>query len=195
MKCPLPNLLRDGLACLALAWAFLPGAAAAQWRDRQGAPLPDSAARAHDKDFAAAVQIADDAEFARFAREWAQTAAGHAPQLRTATQVRRGQAVRVAILYSGCAPSPNNGGACDAQIRLRLLAPDGSETLQEPMRPLGTGAAPAAAGLLELAPLSVQLRFDDSDALGLYRVQATVNDPSQDAWVRLQTEIALVADE
>lgn len=195
MKRPLPNLLRGGLARLVLAWAFLPGAAAAQWHDRQGTPLPDSADRGHDKGFGASVQIADDAEFVRFAQEWVQTGPGHAPQLRTVTSVRRGQAVRVALLYAGCAPSPNNGGACDAQVSLRLLAPDGSQTLQEPMRPLGTGAAAATTGLLQLAPLSVQLRFDDSDPLGVYRLQATVNDPSQDAWVRLQTDIALVADE
>ncbi|MBO9827729.1 hypothetical protein J7373_05630 [Xanthomonas sp. A2111] len=179
------------LTLLALA---LPTCAAAQWHDPQGRALPDSAERGHDKAFAAALQIADDADFATFAQEWGQTEAAHAPNLRTIARVRRGQLVRVALLYSGCAPSPNNGGACDAQMSLRMLGPDGSTTLQDPMRPLGTGGPPAAAGLLELAPLSVQLRFEDSDPLGTYTVQVTVNDPSQDAWVRLQTQVELVGD-
>ncbi|WP_254458790.1 hypothetical protein [Xanthomonas sacchari] len=177
------------LAVLALA---LPACAAAQWHDPQGQAWPDSAERGHDKAFAAALQIADDADFAAFAQEWGQTEPAHAPTLRTIARARRGQILRVALLYSGCAPSPNNGGACDAQMSLRVLGPDGGTTLQDPMRPLGMGGPPAAAGLLELAPLSVQLRFEDSDPLGTYTVQVTVNDPSQDAWVRLRTQVELV---
>ncbi|UYB51243.1 hypothetical protein OCJ37_14745 [Xanthomonas sp. AM6] len=175
--------------CLALPWP-----ASAQWHDRHGKPLPDSAERAHDKQFAATLQVADEAAFARFAQEWAETDAGHGPQLRTTARVRRGEPLRVVVLYSGCAPSPNNGGACDAQMRLQMLGPDGRVALQEPMRPLTTGGKPAAAGLLELAPLSLQLRFEPTDALGAYTLQATLNDPSQDAWVRVQTQLDLVAD-
>jgi hypothetical protein len=188
------RLLCGGLACCVLGLLALPFAACAQWHDRQGKPVADSAERAHDKTFAAAVHVADEAAFARFGKEWTETDSSHRPQLRTAARVRRGEPLRVVVLYSGCAPSPNNDGACDAQLSLRMLGPDGQVALQEPARPLTTGGKPAAAGMLELAPLSLQLRFEPEDPLGTYVLHATLNDPSQDAWVRVQTQVELVAD-
>lgn len=186
--------LRGGLACCALGLLTLSFAAPAQWHDRQGKQVADSAERAHDKNFAASVHVAEEAEFARFGKEWSETDSSHGPQLRTAARVRRGEPLRVVMLYSGCAPSPNNDGACDARMRLRMLGPDGQVALQEPARPLTTGGKPAAPGMLELAPLSLQLRFEPEDPLGTYTLHATLNDPSQDAWVRVRTQVELVAD-
>ncbi|MBD7921814.1 hypothetical protein [Xanthomonas bonasiae] len=194
MEQRMERLLRGGLTCCALGLLALPFGASAQWHDRQGKPVADSAERAHDKDFAASVHVADEAAFARFGKEWTETDSRHGPQLRTATRVRRGEPLRVVVLYSGCAPSPNNDGACDARMRLRMLGPDGQVALQEPPRPLTTGGKPAAPGMLELAPLSLQLRFEPEDPLGTYTLHATLNDPSQDAWVRVQTQVELVAD-
>lgn len=188
------RLCRGSLACFALGLLFLPVGASAQWHDRQGTPLPDSAERAHDKTFAATVHVADEAAFAQFGKEWTETDSRHGPQLRTTERVRRGEPLRVVVLYSGCAPSPNNAGACDAQLSLRMLGPDGRVALQEPARPLTMGGTPAAPGMLELAPLSLQLRFEPEDPLGTYTLHATLHDPSQDAWVRLQTQVELVAD-
>ena len=185
---------RGALAYCALGLLALSFGASAQWHDRQGKPVPDSAERAHDKNFAATVHVADEAAFARFGKEWSETDSSHGPQLRTTERVRRGEPLRVVVLYSGCAPSRNNDGACDAQLRLRMLGPDGRVALQEPARPLTTGGKPAAAGMLELAPLSLQIRFEPEDPLGTYTLHATLNDPSQDAWVRVQTQVELVAD-
>ncbi|WP_369976359.1 hypothetical protein [Xanthomonas bundabergensis] len=188
-------LLRGSLACCALGGLALSFAASAQWHDRRGTPLPDSAGRAHDKNFAATVHVADEAAFARFGEEWTETDSRHSPHLRTTARVRRGEPLRVVVLYSGCAPSPNNDGACDAQLSLRMLGPDGRAALQEPARPLTIGGGkPAAPGMLELAPLSLQLRFEPEDPLGTYTLHATLHDPSQDAWVRVQTQVELVAD-
>jgi hypothetical protein len=156
--------------------------------------VPDSAERARDKTFAAMVHLADEAAFARFATQWSQTDSPHSPQLHSIERVHRGEPLRVVVLYSGCAPSPNNGGACDAQLSLRMLGPDGQVVLQEPARPLTIDGKPAAPDRLELAPLSLQLRFEPHDPLGIYTLHATLNDPSQDAWVRVRTQVELVAD-
>ncbi|MDL5364671.1 hypothetical protein QSH18_03540 [Xanthomonas sp. NCPPB 2654] len=194
MRQRVAGVSRGSLAGCALGLLALSFAACAQWHDRQGTPVADSAGRAHDKNFAATVHVADEAAFARFGKEWTETDSRHGPQLRTTERVRRGKPIRVVVLYSGCAPSPNNDGACDAQLRLRMLGPDGHVALQEPARPLTTGGKPAAPGMLELAPLSLQIRFEPADPLGTYTLHATLNDPSQDAWVRVQTQVELVAD-
>ncbi|MFN6508883.1 hypothetical protein [Xanthomonas translucens] len=73
------RVLRGGLACCALGLLALPFGACAQWHDRQGKPAADSAERAHDKDFAASVHVADEAAFARFGNEWTETDSSHRP--------------------------------------------------------------------------------------------------------------------
>lgn len=181
---------RNTAAGLVLGVLLCSGTAWAQWHDHQGNELPDSAARKQDKGLSANLVMAMQSEFDRFRQEWISTPPEHGPSLSTVESAHRGDEVAVIITYAGCQPSANNAGACDALMDLRVSKPDGSVYFQDEGISLA-GNTPPVAKVVQLSPISLKIVFEPEDPLGVYVVEARLNDPSQDAWLELRREITL----
>lgn len=171
---------------------LLPLMAQAQWKDRDGSPLPDESWRKSDGNFGAALQIATEAEFGRFNEEWHSTKVEHTPSLATTDLAHRGDLIRVLLVYSGCAASSAEPARCLATLHLRVTKPDGTVYADIPDLMLA-GEQPPTAGVVQLSPASLQIRFEPEDPLGRYRIEAWLSDPTQDAELQLSDSIRLTA--
>ena len=120
---------------LALLFALAPMTADAGWRTRDGVMLEDTPSQQSERGFGAMLQIATEAESKRFHEEWYSTATDHSPKLQTIDSARRGETVSILVLYAGCALDDasqddiaTGKAPCGAQLRLRVVAPDGAES-------------------------------------------------------------------
>lgn len=184
-----------------LAAATVAGDAAAQWRDREGRVVAETPSERHDKGFGAMLRIATLAESERFHEEWYNTATDHAPTLATTDTAVRGDTVSILILYAGCAPPDADEAdiaarrvACPAMLDLRILAPDGSEYGHPEETSLAQNQPAGPAGIVQLSPVEVRIRFEPEDPLGVYRIEARIDEPERDAVLELSTSIELKAD-
>ncbi|MFZ5635259.1 MAG: hypothetical protein ACOY82_01595 [Pseudomonadota bacterium] len=177
------------------------GAAAAQWRDREGRAVAETPSQRYEKGFGAMLRIATLAESERFHEEWYNTATEHAPTLATTDTAVRGDTVSILILYAGCAPQGADEAdiaagriACPAMLDLRVFAPDGTVYAHPEEMPLAQDQPAGPAGIVQLSPVEVRMQFEPQDPLGVYRVEARIDEPERDAVLELSTSIELKAD-
>lgn len=187
---------------VALLIALIPPTADAQWRTRDGAKVEDTPSQQSERGFGAMLQIATEAESKRFYDEWYGTATEHAPQLQTVSSARRGDTISVLLLYAGCALDDASVEAikagkapCNAQLRMRVVAPDGSDYAAPEDMSLAQSQASAPAGIMQLSPVELKLRFEPGDALGDYRIEARIDHPDKDSLLQLSTTVTLKAAE
>lgn len=188
------------VACFAAALAAPD--VAAQWRDREGRAVAETPSQRYDKGFGAMLRIATLAESERFHEEWYNTAAEHAPTLATTDTAVRGDIVSILILYAGCAPRETSDEdiaagkvACPAMLDLRILAPDGTEYGHPEETSLAQNQPAGPPGIVQLSPVEVRIRFEPEDPLGVYRIEARIDEPERDVLLTLSTSIELKADE
>jgi hypothetical protein len=186
------------LLALALLVAVAPMTADAQWRTRDGAAVEDTSSQQSERGFGAMLQIATEAESKRFHEEWYGTASDHTPQLQTVDSARRGETVSVLVLYAGCAlddaaEQTITAGKtpCVAQLRMRVVAPDGSDYTDLQEMSLAQSQPAAPGHILQLSPVELKIRFEPGDALGDYRVEARIDHPDKDSLLRLSTTVTL----
>ena len=186
-------------ACLATG--LVATNATAQWRDREGNIADDTPSQQHARGFGAMLKIATEAESKRFHDAWYGTPTEHAPTLTTTDTAVRGDLVSILILYAGCAPREASDAdiaagkiACPAMLDLRILAPDGTEYGHAEEMSLAQDQPAATANLLQLSPVEVKLRFEPEDPLGVYRIDARIDEPERDVVLTLSTSIELKAD-
>lgn len=180
--------------------ALAPSVADAQWRTRDGKQVEDTPSQQSERGFGAMLQIATEAESKRFHDEWYGTATEHAPKLQTVSSARRGDTISVLVLYGGCAlddvadETVKAGKApCAAQLRMRVVAPDGSDYAALDEVSLAQSQPSAPTGIVQLSPVELRIRFEPKDALGDYRVEARIDHPDKDALLQLSTTVTLKA--
>lgn len=180
--------------------SLVSSAADAQWRTQDGKQVEDTPSQQSERGFGAMLQIATEAESKRFHDEWYGTATEHAPQLQTVSSARRGDTISVLLLYAGCAlddaaaETVKAGKApCNAQLRMRVVAPDGSDYAALDEMSLAQSQPSAPTGIVQLSPVELRIRFEPKDALGDYRVEARIDHPDKDALLQLSTTVTLKA--
>ncbi len=174
--------MRTVLAQALLTLLLIPLSVGAQWVDRDGKQLVPTESMKSDGNFG--VQIVLTADDDSFRKNW--HSGTTPPTLRTTSTVARGKSISAMVVFHGCTSGP--GGKCDAVVEFTLLAPDGKAT------PAGAGPlwgqAPVQGKLL-LAPASVSIAFDKTDAPGRYKILATAIDKVAGKKVQLSAPFTL----
>ena len=185
---------------VALLLAAAPMTVEAQWRTPDGARAGDTPSQQSERGFGAMLQIATEAESRRFQAEWYGTPTAHTPRLESISSARRGDTVSVLLFYAGCAPDDATAEAigagqapCTAQLRLRVIAPDGTDSAGTPEMPLAASRPAAPAHLVQLSPVELKIRFEPEDALGDYRIEARIDHADKDSLLNLSTTVTLKA--
>ncbi|NOT89382.1 MAG: hypothetical protein HOP03_14550 [Lysobacter sp.] len=183
---------------LALLLALAATTADAGWRTPDGVMLEDTPSQQSERGFGAMLQVATEAESKRFHEEWYGTATDHSPKLQTTDSARRGDTVSVLVLYAGCALDDAaqdtiaaNKAPCGAQLRLRVVAPDGSDYGNPEEMSLAQSQPSAPGHILQLSPVELKIRFEPGDALGDYRIEARIDHPDKDSLLQLSTTLTL----
>ncbi len=186
------------LLALALLAALVPLTADAQWHTQDGATVEDTPSQQSERGFGAMLRIATEAESKRFHEEWYGTATDHTPQLQTTDSARRGETVSVLVFYAGCALDDavddiiQAGKApCGAQLRMRVVAPDGADYTDLKEMSLSQSQPSAPGHIVQLSPVEMKIRFDPEDALGDYRIEARIDHPDKDSLLQLSTTVTL----
>ena len=183
---------------LALLFALAPTTVDAGWRTPDGNMLEDTPSQQSERGFGAMLQIATEAESKRFQEEWYGTATDHSPKLQTTDSARRGDTVSILVLYAGCALDDATQDAiatgkapCGAQLRLRVVAPDGSDYAAPEEMSLSQSQPSAPGHIMQLSPVELKIRFEPEDALGDYRIEARIDHPGKDSLLQLSTTLTL----
>jgi hypothetical protein len=139
----------------------------AGWVDEHGKPVTDRENMRSAGDFG--VQLILTPSEKEFVQTW--NTSSSPPKLRVANSVRRGSSVSAILIFQGC--TPNASGKFDVVTEFALVAPDGTRT------PWGGGpvcTAEPVRGKLQLGNASMTVNFDATDAVGMYKLLATVKD-------------------
>lgn len=183
---------------LALSLALAPATADAGWRTPDGVMLEDTPSQQSERGFGAMLQVATEAESRRFHEEWYGTATDHSPKLQTIDSARRGDTVSVLVLYAGCALDDasqdtiaTGKAPCDAQLRLRVVAPDGADYTDLEEMSLAQSQPSVPGHIMQLSPVELKIRFEPEDALGDYRVEARIDHPDKDSLLQLSATVTL----
>lgn len=184
-------------AALAAAFAVAaatPGASPAPatdaWRTAQGERAEDAPGMKSNKGFGAMIHLATKTEAERFVREWNETSAAHAPALKAADGIARGESIVLLILYAGCSAQAEGPAPCTATLDVKTLDPNG-KVLMEQFDIALARDVPAYPRIVQLSPISLQTDFDATDPLGLYRYDVVLRNPERNATLALTETIVL----
>lgn len=190
------------LAVLALAGIALAAPdACAQWRTRDGSALPAASDRASRDGFGVMLGLADADEAQAFREEWYSTATGHAPAMEATSTARRGDTVSLAVLYAGCAAPTvaadvlaRGQPPCTAMLTVRVTDPNGVINTDVPPMSLAQGQPSAPPHIVQLSPVELKIRFEPTDPLGEYRIEARVELPERGIVLTPSTTVTLLGD-
>ena len=120
-----------------------------------------------------------------FVREWLKP---ETPQIKSATDVRRGESVGAFVLFAGCKQDAR--GVCNSEVDYTIYKPDGSVYVERKGQPLWKEQAPPAPNIqLGRAILAFSMR--KGDPAGEYKVKAKVSDLNADISFELETKFRL----
>jgi hypothetical protein len=196
--------VRRRIVLLSLSVAFAASAAAqtgaptaseprGQWRDTWGKPAQETPGMKSNKGFSAMIHLVEKTEAERFIREWNETPTGHAPTLKPAERVHRGQSIVLLILYAGCSTKAEGPAPCSATMDVKTYDPDGKRLMEE----LDVAIArdlPAHPNIVQLSPITLQTDFEPSDAEGVYRYEIVLRNPERNANLVLSDTVLLGAE-
>jgi hypothetical protein len=172
------------LAALAIALASSPGWA--QWIDQSGKRLPDTASRKSVDGLGAMLLLAGN--YNAFIKEWTGWDDKQAPALKPVSKVKRGDDATVLIFFSGCAKA---GERCLLEADFKVTGPDGSTYGEFKDRP-AFDATIDRAGTVMLSHAIIQMRIEPKDALGEYKVVATLRRPSTKTSIQLEQRLSVI---
>jgi len=172
------------LAAIVIAFASSPGWA--QWMDDSGKRLPDAPSRKSADGLGAMLLLAGN--YNAFIKEWTGSDEKHAPHLDPVTQVKRGGDATLLIFFSGCAKP---GERCLLEADFKVIGPDGSTYGEFKDRPAFDGTIDSA-GTVILSHAIIQMRIEPKDALGEYKVLATLRRPSTKTSIQLEQRLSVI---
>ena len=146
---------------------------------------PAAANRARAGDFMAIQVATTDPD--RLMADWQKPGAGI--RLVTATTMMRNQPIVTFIVFGGC--KPDAAGACNVTADFETIGPAGKTYDETRMAEVWVGHPAPPSQVLQLSVGALGLRIEDKDALGPYRVRATITDHV--AGAVLHTEQVLTA--
>jgi hypothetical protein len=159
----------------------------AQWFDpKTGGRLQDNDWRKASGDLGAMIIMTNNAE--SFFYEWENTAAAHIPQVKTTSQVRRGEVIAALLFFSGCGAE---GDSCNAVVDFKVMKPDGSVYGDNPGNKVLAWPAPKK-GVVLLSQAHLQIRIEPNDPIGAYPVIAVLREPNTGKVIRLKQQFEVV---
>lgn len=160
------------------------------WRNAQGERADETPGMKSNKGFAAAIHLATKTEAERFLREWNETSSAHAPTLKPADGVARGESLVLLILYAGCSAQAEGPAPCTATLDVKIFDPNGKSLMEQFDIALARDL-PAYPRIVQLSPVTLQTDFDATDPVGLYRYDVVLRNRERNATLALTETIAL----
>ena len=158
----------------------------AQWTDGSGKPLADTEWRKTADGLGAMLLVTGD--YNTFIKEWTGSGEGHTPSLNPVKELKRGGEATIVIFFSGCA---KRGARCDLSADFKVIAPDGS-TYGEFKDRMAFADKIDKEGTVILSHAMTQLNIEPQDALGEYKVLATLRRPSTGTSIELRQALRVV---
>ena len=158
----------------------------AQWTDSSGKPLPDTEWRKTADGLGAMLLVSGD--YNAFIKEWTGAEVGQAPSLNPVSELKRGDEATILIFFSGCAKA---GGQCDLSADFKVIAPDGSTYGEFKDRKAWEGKIDKE-GTVILSHAMTRMNIEPHDALGEYKVLATLRRPSTGTSIELRQTLRVV---
>ncbi len=153
-----------------VAACIFPSICMAEWIERSGEKLSDTAFRKSDGSFSSWLVLVQDDQALYSA--WQKP--GASVRVNESEQVRINEPISAFIVFSGC--EADSSGNCDVQMRFRVLAPDGSVYAESPPMEVWQGKKAPNAQLLELSVGYLKVAIEPHEQLGNYQVEAQVKD-------------------
>lgn len=174
-------------AFLAALVVMLASAASwAQWTDPAGKVLPDTAWRRTVDGMGAMLVLVPN--YNDFIKQWTGSDEKHAPLLKPVSELKRGGDATMVIFFSGCAKP---GERCVLTADFKVIAPDGSVYGEFKDRPAFDGTIDKNATVM-LSHAVIQMRIEPNDALGEYKVFATLRRPSTKTSIDLEQPMRVI---
>ena len=120
-----------------------------------------------------------------FIEEWMKP---ETPQIKTATNVKRGVVLGAFVLFAGCKPDAQ--GVCNSEVDYTIYRPDGSLRDERKGQPLWKEQAPPSQNT-QLSSAILGFRLEKDDPPGEYKVKAKVSDLNADVSIELETKFLL----
>jgi hypothetical protein len=120
-----------------------------------------------------------------FIEEWIKL---ETPQIKTATNVKRGVVLGAFVLFAGC--KPDGQGVCNSEVDYTIYRPDGSLRDERKGQPLWKEQAPPAQNI-QLSSAILAFRLEKNDPPGEYKVKAKLSDLNADVSIELETKFLL----
>ena len=170
---------------LLLCLLIFSGNANTQWYAGEGnnrTPAPDTAHQASSGDFGAMLLITNKPD--DFFEQWNQHASPtYKPNISTTNEAKRGDVVMAVILFSGC--SANNNGNCVSTVTYKVYKPDGSLYTEPQKGELWSNKPAIPKGSMQLSVGNLGFKVEVDDQVGVYRIEAVVQDIISNKQVKL----------
>jgi hypothetical protein len=158
-----------------------------QWH-QNGDPVGDEAWRRSDGSFGAMLLLTKQPE--QFIEAWQRPEApGYTPELKRASEARRGETVAAMILFGRC--GTDAFGNCNARADWKVLRPDGSTYAEQADTEVWLLPPPPPKNL-QLGASRLALRIEPDDPLGTYQIRAVVRDRVARRRVTLVQELVVL---
>jgi hypothetical protein len=144
--------------------------ARAQWVDKQGTVLPDSADRKSIGTFGAEIIFTTDPN--GLEERWATPS--DTVQVDSVDNVRIDQPVSAFIVFGGCKPTID--GTCNVSMTFRVIRPDGKQYAATPAMEVWRGKPAPTLRRLALSVDFLKIRIEPQEQRGRYLVQVAVRD-------------------
>jgi hypothetical protein len=174
--------MRSCFAALVVALASF--ASWGQWTDPSGKVLPDTPSRRTVDGLGAMLLITGN--YNDFIKEW--TDEKGSPQLKPLTELKRGGDATILIFFSGCARA---GQSCVLTADIKVLKPDGSVYGEFKDRK-AFDAKIDTDGNVILSHAMIKMKAESTDALGEYRIIATLHRPSTKTSIELSQPLRII---
>jgi len=172
---------------VALAFLFSALAVAQEgWIDRQGNPIPDTAAQKSVQGFGGWVLVTPDADWEE---KW-NTPAEATPHFSEAKTVGRGERVFVLIFFAN--PQLNRDGSADVTCDIDVTRPNGTSSIHQTDAVCFRGPLNSDPHHTYLSGPVIGFVGDPGDPLGEWLVRVTVKDNVRHVSVPLKTSFVLL---
>ena len=165
--------------------ALFASAQSSYWRDEQGRPLPDTAARKSSEGFAGWLLITPDENW----KEKWETPSSTVPNFNEAKKVARGKKIFTLIFFAN--PSLDGAGMANVACDLKATRPDGSSSIDARDVPCFQGKIRGEPMNLYLSAPVVEFVGEPTDQSGIWRIEVTLKDNNRGATLALATSFQL----
>ena len=179
------------LAAAMLGALLLSAAAGAEefgWRDKDGKPVADTESRKSSNGFAAQLLTTSDQDWHE---KW-DTPESDTPQFSLADSVSKGEQIVTIIFIVNPMPGPD--GAVNVVCDVRVVRPDGSESISAKDQPCLRGKLSGNPYNIRLSPVALPFIGEEGDPLGKWTVDITLRDKVRNVALDLHTSFEYLGD-